>query len=257
MKKTLVITALAAGVASGYSQGTVNFFDRQADVTIHIYAPQVASPGVETTGNANSAVGVTADIYDNNGVDANIGNAGLNTGGTTVYTGGAIGNTAAANPTAAGLYNYNNGSDYTVELYAAPGINANVTALVPVSQYVSTIYTSATLGGAFKSVTVNSDPGMPFSGANATIALVAWYNGGVSPTGLSQAALTAQYAGSPVKGMSLLDNLASLGGTGTPPAATPDLQGLQSFSLATATPEPSTIALGVIGASAFLFRRRK
>jgi hypothetical protein len=256
MKKTIIISALCVGAASAYSQGTINFLDRQTDMTIHIYAPQVASPGVETTGNANSAVGVTADIYFNNGVDANIGNAGVNTGGATVYTGGAIGNTAAANATAAGAYSYNNGSDYTVELYAAPGLNANLTALVPVSQYVSTIYTSATLGGAFKSITVSSDPGVPFSGANATIALVAWYNGGVSPTGLSQTALTAQYAGSPVKGMSLLDNLAALGGTGSPPAATPNLEGLQSFSLVSA-PEPSTIALGVIGASAFLFRRRK
>jgi hypothetical protein len=33
--------------------------------------------------------------------------------------------------------------------------------------------------------------------------------------------------------------------------------GLESFSLTAAVPEPSTIALGVMGASALLFRRKK
>jgi hypothetical protein len=52
-----------------------------------------------------------------------------------------------------------------------------------------------------------------------------------------------------------LDNLTGLyvSGAGTPPP----LEGLESFSLTTAVPEPSTIALGVIGASTLLFRRRK
>jgi len=40
------------------------------------------------------------------------------------------------------------------------------------------------------------------------------------------------------------------------PTPTPNLTGLQSFSL-TAVPEPSTIALGVMGLSVLLFRRRK
>jgi hypothetical protein len=258
MKKTLIIGALCVGAVSAYSQGTVNFYDRQTDMTIHIYAPQLATPSVETTGMANSAVGVTADILD---VGGNI-----TTGGSTVYTGGAIGNTATANQTAAGAYHYNNGSDYTVELYAAPGLNAASSALQPVSQYQSTVYTSATLGGAFKSLTVATDPGIPSTlpSGQATIALVAWYNGGVNiPTAsapISQTILSAQLAadegGAGPYGISPLDSITGLGGSGSPPAATPDMLGLQSFSLVT-TPEPSTIALGVIGASSLLFRRRK
>jgi hypothetical protein len=44
--------------------------------------------------------------------------------------------------------------------------------------------------------------------------------------------------------------------TGTPVEITPAL-GLTSFSLATTVPEPSTIALGIVGASAFLMRLRR
>jgi hypothetical protein len=44
------------------------------------------------------------------------------------------------------------------------------------------------------------------------------------------------------------------GGGGTPPAPPSNLVGLTSFSL---VPEPSTIALGVLGAAALLLRRRK
>jgi hypothetical protein len=51
--------------------------------------------------------------------------------------------------------------------------------------------------------------------------------------------------------------IAALGGINPETGAivpTPDLAGLQSFTL---VPEPSTIALGVLGAIAFFFRRRK
>jgi hypothetical protein len=263
MKKTLIISALLAGSLSAYSQGTLNFVDRQADMTIHIFAPQLATPGVETIGQQAGGGGVTADNYGYNGADANVfgvatTGAGAttpinSTGGTTVYTGGAIGNTLASNPTAAGAYNYNNGSDYTVELYAASGLNAAATALQPVSQYVSMIYTSSSLGGAFKSVTTYAgagDPGIPnTSGGAATIALVCWYNAG----GTIASYTAAQQAGVPT-GISPLVNDPNL--FLSSPATTIDMQGLQSFSL-TSVPEPSTIALGVIGVSTLLFRRRK
>jgi hypothetical protein len=261
MKKTLILAASLVGAVSGYSQGTVNFLDAQTDMTVHIFAPQTATPGTELTGNQGTATsgastgGVTTDIYDNNGTDAAIGNSGLNYGGSAVYTGGAIGNTAAGNATLAGAYNYNNGSDYSVELYAAPGLNAPASALQPVTQYLSTLRTSGTVGGEFKNVTLATDPGITgTSGGSATIALVAWYNGGGTYSSYS-AALTA---GVPT-GVSALDNIAALGGTGSPAAPTPDLLGLQSFSLVVPVPvpEPSTVALGVIGASTLLFRRRK
>ncbi len=46
----------------------------------------------------------------------------------------------------------------------------------------------------------------------------------------------------------------TLGGGGSPPSTPADLVGLKSFSL---VPEPSTIALGALGAAALLLRRRK
>jgi hypothetical protein len=263
MKKTLIISALLVGSLSAYSQGTLGFLDRQSDIVVHIFAPQLLNPSVETTGDQGLATGtavggVTADIYQNNTTDLNYGGTSVqgagvsgfaNTGGTTVYTGGAIGNTASGFATPAGLYNYNNGSDYTVQLWAAPGLNAAASALVPVTQYTTVIYTSATLGGAFKNATPAPDPGIPSASTSATIELVAWYNGGV---GLTYAAALA--AGDPT-GASPLDNITGLytSGAGTPP----NMEGLESFSLVIPTPEPSTIALGVIGASTLLFRRRK
>jgi hypothetical protein len=256
MKKTLIISAFCVGAAvSGYSQGIVGFTDRDTDMTIHIFAPQTQSPGTEVTGNQGTASsgastgGVTTDIYV-----ASPGGTAVY-GGSTVYTGGAIGNTLTSNPTAAGAYHYNVGSDYTVELYGAAGANAAASALVPVTQYSTTISTSSAIGGAFKSIQpFAGDPGVPgaTAGGVVTIELVAWYNGG---TGLT---LAEALAADDPTGTSAIINYTTPGGS--PPGTPGDMVGLTSFSLAIApavTPEPSTIALGVIGATTLLFRRRK
>jgi len=255
MKKTLIITALLVlGSLTAYSQGTVNFSDGDSDMTIHIFTPQLATPSVEVTGDT------TGDIYYNNGADgnyagtsvANTGNSSTTTsGGATVYTGGLLGATA----TSAGAYNYNVAGDYSVELYAAPGLNVAFSALQPVTQYLTTMATTTQKAGQFKGLAPSPDPGIPnTSGGQATIALVAWYNGGGAT---SYAAALA--AGVPT-GASPTDNMVSLGDLGTPSSQPIDMQGLESFSLVVppvASPEPSTIALGVIGASTLLFRRRK
>jgi hypothetical protein len=255
MKKSLAISFLLVGSFSAYSQGTVLFMDRQTDMNIHIYAPQTATPGVETTGQANSAEGVTADIYEqtaaNGYTGAQVGV--LVTGGRTVYTGGAIGNTAVGNATAAGAYHYNVGSDYSVELYGAAGYNQTLSSLAPLSQYTSQLSTSAIVGGTFVPVAFSDDPGIPnTTGNEATIALFVWYNVG----GLT---LAEDQAGAGPWGVSPTDNITGLGGLGSPASTPQDMLGLESFSLiAPATvPEPGTIALAVMGVSAFLFRRRK
>jgi hypothetical protein len=252
MKKTLIISALlVVGSLSAYSQGTVVFKDGGTDMNIHIYAPQAATPGVEQTGQANSALGVSADIYEQtaaNGLTQGV----LVTGGSTVYTGGAIGNTRSGNATPAGAYNYNVGSDFTVELYGAAGYNVALGSLAALPQYTSQLRTSSTTGGTFATVSLSSDPGIPSTTGNqATVALYAWYSLG----GLT---LAQDQAGSGPWGVSPLDNITALGGLGSPASTPEDVLGLQSFSLiAPPVPEPSTIALAVMGASALLFRRRK
>jgi len=226
MKKTLIMGAVLAAAAGAYAQGTVVFSDNLAAFQIHIYAPQLADPSVQVTGNA-----------------ANDKPAGTQAG----YTGGLVGGSAGT-----GLANGNN---ISVELYALGGGSsaAPLSSLFPVAQYSSIGYTVAAGAGLFKAVSPSGDTGIPNSSSgSATIALAAWYNGGGAYTSLAAAQAANQPAGE-----SLPVFISGLGGTGSPPATPPPLTGIQSFSLTTtSTPEPSTIALGVMGASAFLLRRR-
>ncbi len=95
---------------------------------------------------------------------------------------------------------------------------------------------AAATGFMSQSVTVIV-PGIDVGGS-ATVVMRAW-NG-------------AAYDGSLIYGESAPVTVTLGGGTGVPA----DLVGLQGFVL-TVVPEPSTIALGVLGAAALLLRRRK
>jgi hypothetical protein len=79
-------------------------------------------------------------------------------------------------------------------------------------------------------------------GASATVVMRAWEG-------------TSGYDASLVKGQSAPITL-TLGGAGSPPSVPANLVGLASFSMV-AIPEPSTMALGLLGAAALLYRRRK
>ena len=63
---------------------------------------------------------------------------------------------------------------------------------------------------------------------------------------------TAKAAGSPYGDSNIFS--VTLGGAGNPPGVPAVLVGLQPFAL---VPEPSTIALGLLGAAALFLRRRK
>jgi hypothetical protein len=86
-------------------------------------------------------------------------------------------------------------------------------------------------------------------GANAVIELRAWDG----TKGATYEAASAAGGGFYV-GKSAQITIAT-GGSGTPPSLPANLVGLQSFAIA--VPEPSTIALGLLGAAALLIRRRK
>jgi hypothetical protein len=130
------------------------------------------------------------------------------------------------------------GAGFTAQLLAGPAGTA-VDSLVALSP--TTTFRTGNAAGYVTAVQV-SVPGVA-AGAQATIVMRA-FNG-------------ADYASSQIKGQSAPITL-GLGGTpaGGAPIPDPVLNGLASFTL-TQVPEPSTIALGIIGAAALLYRRRK
>jgi len=89
-----------------------------------------------------------------------------------------------------------------------------------------------------------------FGGGTATIASVA--PGATASIQVRAWKGAATFDAAVTKGTSEAFNV-TLGGAGSPPSLPANLIGLKSFSL---VPEPSTIALGLIGAAALMLRRR-
>jgi hypothetical protein len=250
MKKSLTVISLLAGAVAVHAQGTWDLSGYNAQSSVLIYAPQAAHPATETMG---------AGVNDINA-------------GATVYTGAPLGGgNTGSGPTA-----YGNGANYTVAIYAAPGVG-NTTGLaaaeaagtadaILTSQFLTSGGTGSLNAGTagtgndtagmyaagYLSTATTAFPG--FSGG-ATMQILAWYSGG-NNTYASDSAGTGLPFGS-----SAIAEIPALGGTGSPKATpgTMNSAGITSFSLMEnpAVPEPSTIALGVIGASTLLFRRRK
>ncbi len=90
------------------------------------------------------------------------------------------------------------------------------------------------------------------AGANVFLEVAAW-----TASAGSTYAIASTVPGAHV-GISLPIQVTT-GGAGSPPSLPAAMTGLQSFTLGqvAATPEPSTIALGLVGAAALLLRRRK
>jgi hypothetical protein len=126
------------------------------------------------------------------------------------------------------------GSGFMAQLYAGTSADS-LTAVgtpVPFRTGVAAGYVSAT------DVQV---PGIA-GGATAFVAMRAW-----------STASGATYEAAGIRGSSAPIQI-TLGGAGSPPSTPASLTGLQSFSL---VPEPSTIALAVLGGLGLLLRRRK
>jgi len=164
-------------------------------------------------------------------------------------TGGGVGPTGYQ--TAASMAN---GTLWTVQLWGAPGANDPASSLTPAGG--SSTFTLAdgvsdgVAGTWYTSGTATIGSGN-LGNTTATIELVAWYSGsgigsyaaavGVVPTGTSALA-NYTLGGQPASG---------------PPVIPGDLPSAALGNIALSIPEPSTIALGVIGASAFLMRLRR
>jgi hypothetical protein len=183
---------------------------------------------------------------------ANYGNG----SGTYVYvslrsTGAAIGGTATAtsgNPAG----DVGNGADWTVALYGAAGagtpVQLDTAAGAPVQATLETGGLDTT-PGTWLSTLIGVVPGTAGNGSAATVQVVGWYND----------AGTMDYADSSAVGSSAAVSTTLGGPNVTGPPSTPGAlptAALGDFSLGS-IPEPSTVALGVMGASAFLLRLRR
>jgi len=136
------------------------------------------------------------------------------------------------------------GPDYTAQLYLV-GTGGSLTALTPATTFRS----GSALAQEY--VAVPNDPvtvpGVP-PGGSATVELAAWK----TSLGSFDAAKAANQLG-----LSAPVTVDNLGGGAIVPANLVGAGGaLQGFVIP-AVPEPSVIALGVLGVSAFMLRRRK
>jgi len=225
MKKTITAIALLAGAVSGYSQGDINFNNFETGFKQPIY-------NVQATGNAT----VTYNGYtvtEEQGSTA-----------TATPSGGA----QAVTYTGTGLQDSTTGIGYDIQLLAFTGTASSLSQLSLVGGVYN--FSTASAGAGYISSAV--PVAVTASGGTATIAIAAWNNELGTVTTLA----AAQAAGDPW-GISELTTINSVVSPATPTAMSTASNLALSFSLGTATPEPSTIALGVIGASTLLFRRRK
>jgi len=140
------------------------------------------------------------------------------------------------------------GTGYTAQLFGGPLGTADG-ALQPMSPSTAFRTQAALLGFVVTPATAATLNGVAI-GSSARIQLRAWDNRGGTVTSWDQILADPTIA----HGYSLAFDSQPLGGGPTPP---PNLIGLTSFNLFQ-VPEPSVVALGVLGIGALLvFRRRK
>jgi len=265
MKNLILVAAglSVAGAIGAYAQAGVALFnqlDSGQSVVYHIYGPETENPAAELSGNVSQS-------YVSSGGASARRNYGDLPVGTQVYDGGLVGGESSGT----GQYSQSLGSDYSVALAAVPGTvggsvsTANFVSLntggafaLGLSVSHSTVGTTGNAGFLASTSQTVTIPGTDPTGANgpttATLQLYAWFNFGQSqPTSLAAADAAysaAVLAGAP-SGFSAPVSGYNVGGGSVTPSGIP----FKSFNLTT-VPEPSTIALGVIGAASFLLRRR-
>jgi hypothetical protein len=218
MKKSLLTISLLAGATMGYAQGTINWAD--------YIAPSKTGVGfsISVFGPATPGAAPTSGL----------GNTANDTpAGTTTYAGAPLSGTA-----------------YTVGLYvgSTPALAASaVTSGSPIA--TTTFLTGSGAGDwEFAKSLDATDPAGP---ATVYVDIAAWSSS--AATYAAAFSTPGDLFGSSGPSTS---PVAEVGGS--PPPTPNNLQGLglTDFTVGS-VPEPSTIALGVMGASAFLMRLRR
>jgi hypothetical protein len=153
-----------------------------------------------------------------------------------------------------------NGNDWSVELYGAAGAGLPSSELVPLGS--SATFANGVndkVAGTWASSAAIYIPGTSTASPVATVQLYAWYNDGGAITSIAQAFADGVPVGE--------SSLANVTVTFLPyqPAELPfaalayddGFDGFDFFTSPTLTPEPSTIWLGVLGATALVMRLRR
>jgi hypothetical protein len=129
------------------------------------------------------------------------------------------------------------------QLYAGPDADS----LAPIGQAVNFLPAGSGFEGFFSGGALAIPSVAP--GANAEISVRAWL--ATQGTSWEQAVASGDNFGWSNNGGTFT---VATGGAGSPPSLPANLVGMEAFQL---IPEPSTTALGIIGAFALLLRRRK
>jgi len=286
--KTIALVGLVTLCSAGaYAQGVVTYVPLASGIIdAQVYSPNPVAPTIEIQGDT-----AAQNTVAGNSTVGSVTYTGMTPIGGASYTGATPVTLAGAGSS---VYTY--GNLFTSELYALstttsvdlPG-GTVLSQLSPVTQYQSTFaINSAGFGAGYfnQAAPPNPDPGIPgtghigavakstkgaaYLGNNAAAIVVAWFNGGGQFTTLAQAqAANVPWGQSLPFEITGLIEPASVMTDDNNGVAAPAQSGtayladnlnantyLESFSL-TSSPEPSTIALGVMGACAFLARRRK
>jgi len=238
MKKLALTIGLLAGATATYAQSTINWSDYIA-------------PG--SLGSA-SASGYYIEVFG--GGTGGPGNTSINDpAGTASYTGVPLGLSGSPSGTT-GPTGYANGSHYEIGLYSASTQAGLTAALAGTPGATSPFITGTVANGAgawdFSGALGGAVTTVGAGNTTVWVELAAWYSGGGA--GSYAAAVTA---GVPA-GTSLAGQVTEATSPNTPStwANTLGQAGITDFTIGS-VPEPSTIALGVIGASAFLMRMRR
>jgi hypothetical protein len=220
MKKLAITLGLLAGATAAYAQGEINWSDYVATQ----WSITVFGPGT-------GASALPSNTAGNTSIDIPPGNA--------TYSGAPL-----------------SGSGYTIGLYVDTSVAALQADVLTGTPIATSAFATGSLAGTWDTtgslVAVSSK--YP-SGTAVYSELAAWSDATGNPTSYAAALVAGDAAGTSLPS----STTTVLGGGGTPPATPGNLggSGITDFSIGTATPEPSTIALGVMGASAFLMRLRR